>query len=481
MKRRLNTTQSCPERAPATGHTVPGLLTGMLAGLVVLGAAAAEAAAQEPVPSGVPVPALFPSLEATAGDSIELVDWVVAAVGDTALLWSEVLEALIQMNAQGVELPPAGTAAFDSVVNETTLTLVEQLMLLQKAKETDTDIPAETIDGETDRRFREIRNSFPSATAFEEAIQRSGRNLVQYREFLRNQVRAQVLIDAFVQQSRDQLPPVSVSEEEIQAWFEERLAGEERPAAVTFEQLVVEPEAAPEAADSARTIAETALAEIRDGTDFAIVARRYSQDFANREQGGDLGWVRRSMLVPEFARAAWTARTGEPIGPIKTRFGFHIIKVENVRGGERKIRHILIQPPMNEADFRRAEDKAAALADSVRRGVSLPELAERHGLPEIPVRIPDVPLDEIGTRLGPAYEQALSRPIPGEVVEPFSTEGLLPDRPVYIVLRVLEFRELGAWNLDDVREQVRDNLLFEKGYRRFIEELKNEIYVDVRL
>ena len=456
-------------------------LAGLLLILGCLTAGTARIEAQQPAGPITSDPGLRSYGTAAAGDSVELVDWVVAAVGDTALLWSEVLEALIQMSAQGVELPPTGTAAFDSVVNETAVRQIEQLMLLQKAKETEIDLPPEAVDGETDRRFREIRNSFPTASAFDEAIQRSGRTLVQYREFLSNQVRAQMLIDAFVAQNRDQMPPVSVTEEEIQAWFEERLSGEERPAAVTFEQLVVEPEPSPEASDSALAVTERALAELGEGTDFEIVARRYSQDRANREQGGDLGWVRRSMLVPEFARAAWAARTGQPIGPVKTRFGYHIIKVENIRGGERKIRHILVQPPMTEADFRRAEEKAAALADSVREGRSLVTLAERYGVPEIPVRIPDVPLDEIGTQLGPAYAQALSRPIPGEVIGPCPTEGFLPDRPVYTVLRVLEFRELGAWKLDDVREQVRENLLFEKGYRRFIEELKNEIYVDVRL
>jgi peptidyl-prolyl cis-trans isomerase SurA len=414
-------------------------------------------------------------------DTIDLVDRVVAVVGDTVLLRSEVLESLVQMGAQGMEIPQPGTAAFDSLYSETAGEMVDQLIVLQKAKETDIEIPADMLDSETDRRFREVRNSFPSASAFQRAIAESGRSLVQYRQMLRAQVRARLLIDSYMQQNRDHLPPVAVTEEEIQAFFDERLEGQSRPATVSFEQLVVEPMPSEQSEETARNTALTALSEIRDGTDFEIVARRYSQGLSNRDQGGDLGWVKRSQLVPAFAQAAWAARTGEPIGPVRTRFGYHIIKVENVRGGERKVRHILIIPDMQQSDLERTGGKAETLADSIRQGRSVTELAERYGIKELPVRFPDIPMDQIEEQFGPAYAQALAQPLPGQVAGPFATAGLMPDRPVFAIVRVLEYRAQGAWELDDVREDIRRNLLYEKGYRRFLEELRNEVYVDVRL
>ncbi len=456
-----------PETILFRGIKFAGLLT------LVLGSAVSRTAVATPRPG--------PQSSEAPADTIELVDRVVAVVGDTALLWSEVLETVVQMRAQGFDVPATGTPGFDSLVIRTSDDLVDQLILLQKAKETEITVPPEVLDGETDRRFREIRNSFPTATAFQDAVARSGRTLVQYRQMLRAQVRAQLMIDEFIQQNRENLPPVAVTEEEIRTFFDERLKGETRPANLTFEQIVVEPEASEAAADSALETARTALREIREGTDFAVVARTYSQDLSNRDQGGELGWVNRGQLVADFARAAWSARTGEPVGPVRTRFGFHIIQVENVRGGERKIRHILVQPTMTRADFERAQELAAALADSVRGGRSVGELAERYGIAEIPVRLPDVPVDEIETRLGAAYAAALGQPFPGQVVGPFVAEGLLQDRPVYVVLRILEFKPQGEYDLDDVREDIRSRLLFDKGYERFIEELKNEIYIERRL
>jgi len=51
---------------------------------------------------------------------------------------------------------------------------------------------------------------------------------------------------------------------------------------------------------------------------------------------------------------------------------------------------------------------------------------------------------------------------------------------VFVILRVTEYKQQGAWELDDIREQVRDQLAFQKGYERFVEELRRDIYVDMR-
>ena len=414
-------------------------------------------------------------------DSIQVVDRIAAVVGDTVILYTEILESLLQARAQGADVPAPGTPAFDSVAHETVDDLVDQLVLLQKAKQAEIRVPPEMLDGETDRRFREIRNGFPNATAFQEAVQSSGRTLVQYRQFLRAQVRAQIMIDQFVRQNAENLPPVVISEEDIEAWYEANLAGQTRPASIGFEQLVIEPRASQEARDSAFAEAQRALDELRQGEDFAVVARRYSDDLSNREQGGDLGWVKRSQLVPAFAQAAWSARTGTPIGPVYTRFGYHIIKVENVRGGERNIRHILIRPEMGAPDTERARVLAEAVADSIRDGIPLQQMAELHGVEEIPVRVPEIPFDELEQRLGPQYGAALTDPIPGEVIGPFEHPELIPDRPAFVIVRITDFKQQGAWDIDEIRDQVRERLTFDEGYARFVEELRNEVYVDVRI
>jgi len=416
--------------------------------------------------------------EAVIDPSAELVDRIVAVVGDTIVLYTEVLESLLQIQAQGTVLPAEGTPEFESLVNQTLGDLINQLVLLQQAKSEEFDVPDETLDAETDRRFREVRNAFPTATEFETAISESGRNLVQYRQFLRSQVQAQMLIEQFVQQSRASLPPVVVSDAEVKDWFDTNLTGQTQPATISFEQLVLEPKPSEEAEKAAFDQMVQILTEIRDGKDFEVAAREYSEDLATRPSGGDLGWVRRSQLDTDFSRAAWSARTGTPIGPVRTQFGHHVIKVENTRGGERKIRHILLLHDITEQDFRDAEELAIQLADSIRGGAAIAPLAQDHGVKLEPLRVPQMPVERIAQQF-PEYAEALANPVPGEVVGPFV--NTTPRGQRFVIVRVTEYIHQGPYQLDDVREEIREQLQLDKAYMLFVEQLRDQAHIDIKI
>ena len=81
--------------------------------------------------------------------------------------------------------------------------------------------------------------------------------------------------------------------------------------------------------DSVKTIqkARALMAQVRSGADFAKLARENSQDYGSAMQGGDLGWASKDRWVKPFADAAFKARVGEIVGPVRTQFGWHIIKV----------------------------------------------------------------------------------------------------------------------------------------------------------
>lgn len=442
--------------------------------------AAVVAACSLAAPAGLLAQEPADSADVRPNAPVELVDRVVAVVGDTVVLYSEILESLLQVQAQGQTLPPEGSPAYDSLVSQTLDLLVDQLVQLQRAREEEITISEDVVEAETDRQFRAIRNSFPSASAFEQAITESGRTLVQYRLFLRSQVRAQLISQQFRQTHAADLPPVRVSEEEARAWFDANLEGQSRPPTVTFEQVVIRPEADSLAEAAARERAIEALNRIRDeGLDFEVAAREYSQDPANRNEGGDLGWVQRSRVDPDFALAAWSARTGRPIGPVRTQFGYHLIKVENVRGGERKIRHILIRPEVTARDEVRARELAAAVADSARAGVPMESLARRHGIRNEPVRIPNAALDRLGEAGFADYVPHLQAPIPGDVVGPFdsTSRGALN----LVVLKVLSFTPRGTLDFDEVSDDIRNGLAQQRAYEQFVEQLRSEVYVDVRL
>jgi len=77
--------------------------------------------------------------------------------------------------------------------------------------------------------------------------------------------------------------------------------------------------------------AKTIVIEVNKGTDFAELARQKSKDPGAAAEGGDLGWFGKDQMVPEFADAAFKMNKGQVSEPVKTQFGWHIIKIEDKR------------------------------------------------------------------------------------------------------------------------------------------------------
>ncbi|MCS6829157.1 MAG: peptidylprolyl isomerase [Armatimonadota bacterium] len=89
-------------------------------------------------------------------------------------------------------------------------------------------------------------------------------------------------------------------------------------------------EARAKAEEEAKAKAQKVYEEIKAGKDFAEAAKEYSDDRSNKDKGGDLGAFARGMMVPEFEQAAFALKPGEISEPVKTPYGWHIIKVEKL-------------------------------------------------------------------------------------------------------------------------------------------------------
>lgn len=144
------------------------------------------------------------------------------------------------------------------------------------------------------------------------------------------------------------LPQVEVTEDALRAWYEDNLArhaSDERRRARHILILADEPDAEARA----RSAYERAVA----GEDFAGLARELSQDPGSAGQGGDLGWAEKSFFAEAFADAVWAMQPGEVRGPVRTEFGWHVIRLDEIEAARQQsfeeVRAEL------EADYRNAE------------------------------------------------------------------------------------------------------------------------------
>jgi foldase protein PrsA len=96
--------------------------------------------------------------------------------------------------------------------------------------------------------------------------------------------------------------------------------------------------------DAAKKQADEVYAKTQAaGADFAALAGEYSQDTATAASGGDLGYFKKGTMVTEFEDAAFALKKGQISQPIKTVYGYHIIKVVDLKGDEIKASHILLK------------------------------------------------------------------------------------------------------------------------------------------
>lgn len=125
---------------------------------------------------------------------------------------------------------------------------------------------------------------------------------------------------------------VNVSGDELREYYEDHSADFNRPQEVKARHILftVSEGASEEEAAKVRARAQKILGEARKGADFGELARKHSQDTASAPNGGDLGYFSREQMEPAFSDAAFNLKPGQISEPVRTRFGYHVIKVEDV-------------------------------------------------------------------------------------------------------------------------------------------------------
>jgi len=349
----------------------------------------------------------------------ELLDRVVAIVNDGVVLNSD-LDAQVdivseRLRQQKLELPP------QNVLRQQVLErLVLQEIQMQRANHAGVKVSDEMLNSALQDVAK--RNGL-TLTQLPDALKQQGVDYAEYRDEIRKEMMLQLL------RQRDVLQHISVTSREIDQFLEKqgKAPSERNEYNVSHILIAVGQEASPGQQEAAAKRAQEVYERAKSGEDFAKLAVAYSNSQTALD-GGALGWRKGSELPTFLADTIAKLKPGEVSEPLRTPTGYHLIRLNEVRGGSEAavenqvhVRHILMKT--NElADDATVRGKLEALRERILKGEDFAAVAQVSSQdPGSAAEGGDLGWAGPGT-FAPEFEQAIATLRDNEISAPFQTQ-----------------------------------------------------------
>lgn len=280
-------------------------------------------------------------------DNIQgVIDEVIWVVGDEAILRSEVEEERLRAQYEGT--PISGDPY--CVIPEQ---MAIQKLFLHQAQLDSIEPNESNVSHQVDMRLNYYISQIGSKEKMEEYFRKP---MSEIREEMMTQVRNQTVIQQMQAKLTENIKPTPA---EIRRYFNS-LPQDSLPmipAQVEVQILSFEPAVPLEETERIKSRLREYAERVNTGkTDFAMLARLYSEDTESAKRGGELGFVGRGQLVPEFAEVAFNLTDPKRVSRIvQSEYGYHIIQLIEKKGDRINCRHILLKPRIS------ASDKVAAI------------------------------------------------------------------------------------------------------------------------
>ncbi len=249
-----------------------------------------------------------------------------------------------------------------------------------------------------------------------------------------------------------------LTDDELRQYYNVNLSQYQTPGQVRASHILLRVDGDDEAV--AARAAELA-AEARAGADFAELAREHSEDETNAENGGDLGPFGRGRMVPEFENAAFALAAGEISDPVRSPFGYHVINVtekqEEVTQPFAEVRGAI----ENILKRERSSSRATALARAIAAEATTPETLERAAS----ARGYELQESGFAARGEPILGLGLAQEVSAQAfaIEPSAVAGPIPTPSGPAFVTVIDIQDPYIPELDEVREQVREDVIRKKS------------------
>ena len=285
------------------------------------------------------------------------IDKVEAIIGDEILLTSEIESQYLQYLSQG-------NVKSEEIKCEIIEDLLFQKLLINQAKIDSVVVSEDEVDAEITKRLTYFKSQLGSDAKVEEYF---GKSKVDIELELGKVIKDQFLAERV---QRGISSDLKVTPAEVKEFFNKQNTNDIPlvPTKIEVAQIVVKPEISVDQKDKLRDKLNSFRERVYAGEDFKMLATLYSDDPGSATKGGELGFVNRGDLVPEFERAAFRLNEGEISEVVESQFGFHIVQLIERRGEQINVRHILLKTKVSSTSLYNAKLKIEGIKKELDSG-----------------------------------------------------------------------------------------------------------------
>jgi peptidyl-prolyl cis-trans isomerase SurA len=402
------------------------------------------------------------------------IDKIVAIVGKEIIMKSDIDGRMIMMMQQN----PSVSLNDDELRKEILNSLIDEKLILTKAKEDSIEVSQDEIDSRWDMFIQTELQRFGSEKRIENVY---GKSLPRIKSELVDEIKNQLLSYKITQ---TKFSSVSVNKREVEEFYEDfKDSLKSIPGKYELYHIVKEVDAESGQKNSALELAE----KVRDSLvnqngDFAEFAKRHSDDTYTAVDGGTLGWFEKNKLFEEFVNAASTMSKGEISKPVETPLGYHIIQLIDKDDNRINTNHILFKVGQSNEDRERVKEKLMEIKAKVESGEDFEELAKEYS--------DDKETKGFGGYLGKIGEDEMA-PELKTIVKDLTVGGVSdpilyqndPVSPSFRIIYKKEFIPPHIPNLEQDYEEIQQRAMAMKRINKvqdWVKELREELYWEIK-
>jgi len=304
----------------------------------------------------------------TASSQVKNIDRVVAVVGERPILYSELETQRFQFINSGQDL---GSNAHCIILEQ----MLFQGLLLTQADLDSVEVSEAQINAELENRISYFERLIGGREKLEAEY---GMSIVeikdQFYEQIEDKMRAQTV-------QRDITKDIEVTPSDVKNYYKS-LHKDSIPyvnSQVEMAHIIIKPKISEAEKERIKKELNDYRKLMLDGTyKFSALASLISEDKETAKRGGEVGFVRRGMLVPEFDATAFSMKEGDISEPFETQYGIHILQLIERRGDEYNCKHILLIPKISDEEKRRVINRLDSIYNEIKKGtITFEEAAQK--------------------------------------------------------------------------------------------------------